>query len=362
MSHPERSISRFAGIALIALAVPVLLALPQDSSGPQIPESPVAIDFSYAGYEAGRPVPSVRALLAVKPSGGDDTALLQGALDRVAARPAGADGFRGAVLLASGRFQVKGQLHLRASGVVLRGASKTGTVIVATGIGRRALMEVGAVKDVALGAGIVVEDDVPAGGQSLRLASTEGLHVGDRVVVRRPSTEEWIRAIGMTNLPGTFANQRLDWKPGSHDLVWDRAITAVNAQTKVVTLDAPITTALEAKYGGGTLARVTGESVPEHIGIETLTLESSYNTTRAKDEDHAWIAILLDHVQDAWVRSVTARHFVASAVRVNLRGRRITVETAAAKRQFRRRADPAAIVPAVRATGLRVSAATAKPA
>ena len=36
--------------------------------------------------------------------------------------------------------------------------------------------------------------------------------------------------------------------------------------------------------------------------------------------------MLLDHVQDAWVRNVTARHFVSSAVRVNLRGRRITVE------------------------------------
>ncbi len=262
----------------------------------------------------------------MKPSGGDDTPLLQGALDRVAARVAGADGFRGAVLLSRGRFQVKGQLRLKASGVVLRGVSATGTVIVATGSSRRTLIEVGAEKDVVLGTGIAIEEDVPAGGESLRLASTEGLHVGDHVVVRRPSREEWIGAIGMTHLPGTFANQRLDWKPGSHDLVWDRAIAAVSAQTRVVILDAPITTALEVKYGGGTLAKVTGEVVPEQIGIENLTIESAYDNTRAKDEDHAWIAILLDHVQDAWVRNVTARHFVTSAVRVNLRGRRITVE------------------------------------
>src|ERR1017187_9318388 len=85
-------------------------------------KSPVAIDFSYAGYEAGRKVPSVKAVLMVRPSGGDDTALIQGALDRVDARPIGADGFRGARLLASGRFKVSGQLHLRVSGVVVRGA------------------------------------------------------------------------------------------------------------------------------------------------------------------------------------------------------------------------------------------------
>ena len=292
-------------------------------------KSPVPIDFSYAGYEAGaRAMPSVRAVLMVKPSGGDDTALIQGALDRMASRPIGADGFRGTLFLTSGRYRVTGQLHLRVSGVVLRGAGAgaNGTVIVAEGIRRRTLIEVGAEKDAVLDTDIAVQDDVPAGGQSLHLASTAGLHVGDHVVVRRPSTAEWINALGMTGLPGTFANQRLDWKPGSHDLVWDRVVTAIDSQSNRVEIDAPVTTALEKKYGGGTLSRVTGDATPEQIGIEDLTLESSYDATRAKDEDHSWIAILLDHVQDAWVRNVTARHFVSSAVRVNLRGRRITVE------------------------------------
>ena len=289
-------------------------------------QSPVPIDFSFAGYEAGQAVPSVKGVLAVKPSGGDDTALLQGALDRVASMPVGADGFRGAVVLSSGRFRVKGQLQMRVSGVVLRGAGANSTVVVAEGIGRRTLIEVGAKKNPALDPAIAVQDDVPVGGRTLHLASTEGLVVGDRVVVRRPSTAEWIGAIGMTNLPGTFANQRLDWKPGSHDLVWDRTIAAVNAQANQVELDAPITTALESKYGGGVVARVRENAMPERIGVESIMLESSYDAMRPKDEEHSWIAILLDNVQDAWVRNVVARHFVSSAVRVNLRGRRITVE------------------------------------
>jgi hypothetical protein len=132
--------------------------------------------------------------------------------------------------------------------------------------------------------------------------------------------------MSMSGLPGTFADQRLDWKPGSHDLVWDRILNSVDATSRTVQLDAPITTALEKKYGGGTLARVTGNAATERIGIEDLTLTSAYDAAKPKDEDHAWIAIELDHVQDAWVRNVTARHFVASAVRVNLRGRRITVK------------------------------------
>ena len=292
-------------------------------------KSPVPIDFSYAGYEAGNPaIPSIEAVLTVKPSGSDDTGLIQGALDRAASLPIGADGFRGAVLLSAGRFQVNGQLHLRVSGVVLRGsgAGANGTVIVAEGLGRRTLIEVGAEKDVPLDPAITVQDDVPAGGQTLHLTSIAGLRVGDHVVVRRPSTDEWIGAIGMSGLPGTFANQRLDWKPGSHDLVWDRTITALSPDNNQVEIDAPITTALEKKYGGGTLARVSENTAPDHIGIENLVLESAYGTGQPKDEDHCWIAILLDRVQDAWVRNVTARHFVTSAVRVNLRGRRITVE------------------------------------
>ena len=320
---PRARLRRIATVLLIASLTPLMHAFP-----PASVKSPVAIDFSYAGYEAGREVPSIKAVLMVRPSGGDDTALIQGALDRVAVRPIGADGFRGALLLARGRFKVSGQLHLRVSGVVVRGAGTgvNGTTVVADGIDRRSLIEVGAEKDAALDTAIAVQEDVPAGGQTLHLASISGLRIGGHIVVRRPSTMEWINAIGMTGLPGTFANQRLDWKPGSHDLVWDRTITAINPQNNQVEIDAPITTAMEQRYGGGTLARVSENATPEHIGIEDLVLESSYDATRPKDEEHSWIAILLDHVQDAWVRNVTARHFVSSAVRVNLRGRRITVE------------------------------------
>jgi hypothetical protein len=129
----------------------------------------------------------------------------------------------------------------------------------------------------------------------------------------------------MSGLPGTFANQRLDWKPGSHDLVRDSTRSAINAQTSQVEIDAPVTTAMDHKYGGGTLAGVSESTALDDIGIESLALEGSYDATRPKVEDHSWIAILLDHVEDAWVRDVTARQFVSSAVRVNLRDRRVTV-------------------------------------
>jgi len=284
-----------------------------------------AIDFSYAGYGGGGvSLPTVPATILVRPTGGDDTALLQQAIDRVSALPARENGFRGAVLLRPGRYRVAGHLEMRSGGVVLRGSGNA--TIAATGKGRRTLIEIGGVADAATGPPVGVTDEtVPAGGMALTLETVAGLRPGDRVEITRPSTAAWIAALGMTGLPGTYANQRLDWAPGSRNLVWDRTLAAVDAARRQVTLDAPITTALERRYGGGMVARVASGLPVARIGIENLTLVSEHEPARP-DEQHSWIAVALDRVEDAWVRGVVARHFVGSAVRVGPRARRVTIE------------------------------------
>ena len=284
-----------------------------------------AIDFSYAGYGGGGvSIPQVAAVLSVKPSGGDDTGLLQGALDRVAGMAPRTDGFRGAVLLQPGRYRVAGRLVMRTSGVVLRGSGNA--TIVATGKGRRTLIEIGSESDAVLGAAVRVTDElVPAGGRTFTLESAGSLKNGDRVAITRPSTAEWIDALQMRGLPGNYANQRLDWIPGSRNLVWDRTVTEVDAARNRITVDAPVTTALERRFGGGTVARSTGSPMAR-AGIENLTLESEFDAANPRDEEHSWIAVALDRVEDAFVRGVVARHFAGSAVRVGPRARRVTIE------------------------------------
>ncbi|MGA1982997.1 MAG: DUF6298 domain-containing protein [Acidobacteriaceae bacterium] len=291
----------------------------------QAPQSPVPIDFSVAGYEAGKPLPVVNAVISVRPTGKDDTVLLQNAIDHVAALPPQPDGFRGAILLRPGIYHVSGHLRIRAGGIVLRGSGPSTTTIVANGISRRTLIEAGGEADPSVGPPHSITDDAPVGAKSFKLAGTAGFSVGQQVLIRRPSTAAWIKSLGMTGLPGTFANARLDWAPGSHDLLWDRTITAVDPATNQIEVDAPITTALEKQYGGGTVAIIQSNPVLEKIGIEELTLSSAYDAKYPKDEDHSWIAIELDRVQDAWVRNITARHFADSAVFVGHRARRVTV-------------------------------------
>src|SRR5204863_1471115 len=110
-----------------------------DPSGDRIP------DFSYCGYKAsGQPIPTIDIKVVVPVSKGDATLRIQSALDYVASLPVDANGFRGAVLMQKGNYEVYGQLLITASGVVLRGSGATanGTTITGAGTGRLALIKI----------------------------------------------------------------------------------------------------------------------------------------------------------------------------------------------------------------------------
>ncbi|WP_022824182.1 DUF6298 domain-containing protein [Hymenobacter norwichensis] len=295
--------------------------------GPGFDSLAARIDFSYVGYQGRNAVPpKVAAVIRVKPSGKDDTQLLQAAIDYVGALPLQKDGFRGAIQLLEGRYLVAGQLNLAKAGVVLRGTSQTKTVVVATGNSRRALLTIRGEEAAALSEARQVRNTVPTGGRVLTLDQTTGLQVGDHILIVRPSTSTWIADLGMNKAEGMFTAVRgLRWPTGSRDLTWRRQITQVDPQTNQFTLDAPLTTALEAQYGGGTVQKANTQNLAQSIGLEGFTIESSFKKANPLDEEHAWIGIQIDHAQDVWVRDITARHFVSSAVRVGAQARRVSI-------------------------------------
>jgi hypothetical protein len=287
-------------------------------------------DFSHAGYGGGGvPIPQVPARVQVAPAEGDDGARLQAAIDHVSALAPDADGIRGAVLLAPGRYEIAGQLKIRTGGVVLRGSGRgaDGTVLVATGTDRRPLIELAA-HDVrrALREAVAVTDTyVPVGAFRLTVADANGFAVGQRVTVERPSPEQWIADVGMLEAP---ARQPYSWRPGAFNATWDRTIVAVDGTT--LTLDAPLTTALEARYGGATVRPYLQEGYIRHVGVENLRCESTYDPANPHDEQHAWNAIDLHAVRDGWVTDVTGVHFAGSVVQVGAKVERVTVQDCAA--------------------------------
>ncbi len=276
-------------------------------------------DFSRAGYGGGGvrlpEVPTVERI-APRPEG-DDGARIQAALDAVARRPADAKGYRGAVLLEAGTYRVAGTLAIRTGGVVLRGmgAEAGGTVVVATGRAKRTLLEVG-----LEGAGgrreiegtrrRITDAYVPWSARGFAVESAEGFRVGERIVVHRPSTAEWIRALGMDRIrvrPGADPAETKQWRAGDYDLHFERTITAIDGRR--ISLDAPVMNALEAEFGGGMIYRYTFPRIVE-AGVESLRLVSEYQRGREhEDEDHAWTAVAIGAAENVWVRDVTVVHF-----------------------------------------------------
>ncbi len=294
-------------------------------SGDRVP------DFSHAGYMGGGvALPSVPVRITVRPGEGDDTARIQAAIDELASRPRDTDGFRGAVRLAAGRYEVGGPLRIAASGIVLRGQGhgEDGTVLLATGTEQRTVLHVGGEgqpKELAATRRAVIDEYVPVGATRLRLESADGLSVGDEVLVWRLSNERWIDELGMNRIPPRDDGRPVhQWEPETYRLPFDRIITAIEGRT--ITLDAPLTTAIDQQYGGGYVVKHEYPRRIEQVGVENLRAVSEYRGPMDEDEDHAWVFIEMDALQDGWVRDVTAAHFGFSLVTVGRQTKRVTVQ------------------------------------
>ncbi len=294
------------------------LEYPADARGNRVP------DFSHAGYGGGAAIPDAAVRVVVDPRPGDSTTRIQAALDFVSHFEPDAAGIRGAVLLRAGRHEVVGRLQLTASGVVLRGEG-AGTVLVATGTDRRPLVHVRGRTDRAdVGDSRRVTDSyVPVGAAVLRLDHTDGLKVGDRVTVTHPSSKAWISALGMDRFPSRDVGSYLDWRPGTLDVRWDRVVTRVDGAA--VTLDAPLTTALDAAHGGGTVRAYAWPGRARRVGVEHLRCESTADPANPHDEDHAWVGVTVENAEDVWVRNVSFAGFAGSAVSVWETATRVTV-------------------------------------
>ena len=286
-------------------------------------------DFSTCGYaEGNQPIPGAPVRVVVSPVAGDETARIQKAIDYVSGLPADAYGLRGAVLLLKGRHAVLGGLTIRQSGVVLRGqgTNENDTVLVAAGQDRRTLLRLMGRNDLSTRSdpGWQIADDyVPVGTLSFHVRNAAGLKPGDAIEIIRPGTKAWFDALGTTEFGGGLGDWRLVWHPGNYDLVWHRIITKVDGNQ--LWIESPITTAMETHFGGGVVKTCVWPGRLQHVGVENLRLESTFDALNPKDEDHAWFAVTMENTADAWVRNVVFSHFAGSAVALYETCQRVTV-------------------------------------
>lgn len=297
------------------------------------------IDFSTAGYMGGGVaipwVPVVRTLNPI-PGGGDDRARIQTAINEIAAMPLSSAGFRGTLLLTAGAYNVSERVNINASGIVIRGEGQgtNGTVVTFTstnvyGVDPYAILfYFGGSSGWTKVAGTetpITDAVVPAGTFTMTLGSTAGLSVGSRIIVHRTPNQAWIDWLKMKTSFWAPNPSAVDWLPQGYAVEAPRTITAINGNT--ITLDVPITQAIETQYGGGEVYRYTFNGAIRQCGIERIRLESTF--TSSTDENHGWEAVRFRQTEDGWARQVTARYFAFACVNAWIHSKNITVEDCA---------------------------------
>lgn len=293
------------------------------------------MDYSYCGYERSeKAIPSAPVVAYVVPTGGDDAALLQQAIDFVARQKADRKtGLRGAVLLGKGTFTVSQPLRIRTSGVVLRGSGRSQTILRKTGYDRGALVYIegdarriyGDTVDIAdAPVGTLTVQCLNGGKQHRVSSSVKALPAGNRVMIWRPSTSEWIRSLGCESFGGGSRMGYWAWHPGDIDLRWNRQVLRTEGQR--LTLDAPLTYAIDSRWGGAKAIFYEQPGLVMQCGVENMTLESAYDKTLPADESHCWDGVSVSDAENCWVRMLNFRHFAGSAVVVQRSGRQVTVE------------------------------------
>ena len=284
------------------------------------------MDYSYCGYHCSeQPIPLVKAVTYVTPSGQDDAAMIQAAIDWVSQqKPDKQSGFRGAVLLGEGTFIISEPLRIRTSGVVLRGSGREKTILRKTGYDRGAAVYIEGTHDVVVKETFDVSD-IQAGALNLSLiTSHSSLQPGTRLTIHRPSTQEWIESLNCQSFGGGKRMGYWAWHAGDIDVRWNRQITAVNGNQ--VTLNAPITCSIEQRWGGAKAVIYEEKGRLNECGIENLSLESDYDHARPLDEDHCWDGIYVADAENCWVRMVNFQHFAGSAVVIQKSAQQVSVE------------------------------------
>lgn len=282
-------------------------------------------DFSRVGYHhQDKALPTTPTTLTISPIDGDNTAHIQQAIDQLARQSADANGHRGTLLLTSGTYPVAGTISIRQSGIVVRGEGNTaaGTRFLATTRHKYPVFLIegsGRPKELPGSRTRIADEFVPTGSFTLRVENAGKYSVGDRVMVYRPGTKEWIHDLKMDQIVARKGTRQ--WQPGEYNLAFERTVTAVSGNQ--LTLDNPIVMQMDKKYGGGEVYKYSFDGRISEVGVENLCIESVY--TDYEDTAHAWTGIHIDRAENCWVSRVAVRYVGYSAVYLGSFAKNITV-------------------------------------
>lgn len=283
-------------------------------------------DFSRVGYYGGdKAIPDVPVIKTIEPNvNGNSDAVIQSAIDEVAGRTPGKNGFRGTILLKKGIYRVLGEIRIQSSGIVLRGEGDNinGTRVVAASKEKISLINVTGKGNITelMGTRVkIIDEFVPVGSFSFRVSSASGFVKGDKIIVFRPGSEQWIKDLKMDQIEER--NGTRQWKSDEYNLAFERVITKIEGNK--IYVDNPVVMAMDVKYGGGEIYKYSFAGRISHVGVENILFESEFESDTS--ENHAWDAIAFNKIEHGWIRNVTARYFGYSCVNLGGQAKNISV-------------------------------------
>lgn len=302
-------------------------------------EGNVIPDFSYAGYKNGEAeLPDVPVVKTIEPVPGDNTAHIQSVIDEVSLLPFDSNGFRGAILLKSGIYEVNGTIKLNESGIVIKGEGdgddpSLNTIIFGKGNTphQRSILIAGGGKnsqwkDQVSGTKVnIISDTVLVGSRSFEVEDASKFSVGDNIIIYHPCTDAWLASVDYGGShytdPGAEAGVDVPWKVNAWPIVFNRYIKEI--ENNKITVDAPVFNTLIKSLSTSYIYKYARAGIKTNIGIENLRID--IETAGGVDENHAWQAIDLYQIEDSWVKNCTMIHFGQSGIRCNTASR-ITVQ------------------------------------
>jgi hypothetical protein len=113
-----------------------------------------------------------------------------------------------------------------------------------------------------------------------------------------------------------------NWTTSEMTMNYIRKVVAVNGND--ITVDAPVVDGIDANYADGYLMRFNWSNKVENVGIEDMYFDSQY--TSITDENHGWIAMNFENMQNGWARNIEVHHYGYSAVNISDYASFITVD------------------------------------
>ncbi len=271
-------------------------------------------DFSYVGYKNGEAdLPNIPAVKTLTPINGDNRPQLQAALNEVAGYTPDGNGYRGAVLLGPGTYQVDGNLYISTGGVVLRGSGNGSNPATDT-ILTPYITDTEKVYAIRIGSGIrrgwtskgpnngeqqnIMSEYLPAGSRTFVVEDGSKYSVGNNIIIKHPSTDLWLSKINYGN-----CYPEDPWGVGSRDMTLNRYITHIEGNA--IQIDAPIYSAFDRSLSQAYIYIYTGSTVISESGIENLRVDVERALSGRPHDD----AIYFRGVEDCWAKDVTVMNF-----------------------------------------------------